>query len=86
MTYKLRAFKGTVVRFWHERGYGFVKIDGLPRQAQVHLRDCENIGGDQINVGTRLEFYLADGPKGLDAIRVSICKMSHAGHGQILET
>lgn len=72
MAYKLRTFKGTVVRFWRERGYGYLKIDGLPREAQVHLRDCEGVGGDQIKEGTRLEFYLADEPKGLTAIRVSL--------------
>jgi len=73
MAYKLRTFKGTVVRFWRERGYGYLKIDAPPREAHFHLRDCEGVGGDQIKEGTRLEFYLADEPKGLTAIRVSLC-------------
>ncbi len=71
MAYRLRPFRGTVVRFWPERGFGFVRPDGGSRDARVHLKDCENIGGDQINVGTRLEFYLEDHPKGLRAIRVT---------------
>lgn len=72
MAYALRTFKGTLVRFFRERGYGYVKVDHMPRDAHLHLRDCE-FGAHEIRVGSRLEFYLADGPKGLDAIRVSIC-------------
>jgi cold shock CspA family protein len=72
MGYALRTFHGAVVRFWPERGFGFVKPDGMSRDARVHLTDCEGIGGDQISVGTRLQFYLVDHPKGLRAIRVSM--------------
>ena len=70
-SYKLRTFKGTVTRFFPERAYGHVKIDGLAREAQVHLGDCE-FGGHEIRQGTRLEFYLEQRPKGLNAIRVSL--------------
>jgi cold shock CspA family protein len=71
MTYKLRTFTGTVVRFWRERGYGYVKIDNIPREAQVHLRDCD-FGSHEIKIGSRLEFYLADNPKGLAAVQISL--------------
>jgi cold shock CspA family protein len=71
MAYKLKTFTGSVVRFWRERGYGYVKIDNTPREAHVHLRDC-NFAGHEVKIGSRLEFYLADNPKGLEAIQVSL--------------
>ena len=72
MAYKLRTFKGTVVRFFRNSGYGYLRIDGAAREAHFHLKDCEGIGGDQVRKGTRLEFYLKQTPKGLNAIRVSL--------------
>jgi cold shock CspA family protein len=74
MAYKLRTFSGVVVRFWRERGYGYIRIDAPPRETHFHLRDCEGIGGDEIKEGTRLEFYLEQTAKGLNAIRCSILK------------
>lgn len=72
MAYRLRTFSGVVVRFWPERAYGYVRTDVIGREAHFHLRDFDHIGGDQVKVGSRLEFYLADAPKGLAAIRVSL--------------
>jgi cold shock CspA family protein len=72
MAYKLRTFGGVVVRFWRDRAYGYVRIDGTGREAHFHLRDFDHVGGDQVKEGTRLEFYLSQGAKGLDAIRCSI--------------
>jgi cold shock CspA family protein len=75
MAYKLRKFNGSVVRFWPERAYGYVRTDVTRREAHFHFRDFEHrVGGDEIKIGTRLEFYLADDPRGLSAIRVSICE------------
>jgi cold shock CspA family protein len=72
MVYKLRTFTGTVVRFWRNNGYGYVRMDAAPRrEAHFHMRDCEDLGADQIREGTRLQFYLAQGAKGLNAIRCS---------------
>jgi cold shock CspA family protein len=75
MAYALRTFKGTVVRFYRERAYGYVRVDAPPREAHFHLRDFEECtGGDEIKEGTRLEFYLEQCAKGLNAIRCSILK------------
>jgi cold shock CspA family protein len=71
MAYRLRTFQGTVVRFWRERAYGYLRLDASPREAHFHLRDCEGIGGDMIAKGTRLQFYLEQTSKGLNAIRCS---------------
>jgi cold shock CspA family protein len=73
--YKLRTFKGTVVRFWPQQGYGFVRLDASPREAIFLLRHVEDVGGDQIRQGTRLQFYLEQHSKGLRAIR---CKLEEA--------
>ena len=70
MAYQLRKFQGRIVRLWRQKGYGFVAITGGNREAHFHLRDCD-FGGDQISVGSRLEFFLEDNRHGLSAIRVS---------------
>ena len=70
MAFALRKFHGVCVRWWPEKAYGFVRIDG-GREAHVHLGDFENrTGADEVTKGTRLTFYLSDDPKGLSAIRV----------------
>jgi cold shock CspA family protein len=68
--YRLRTFRGTVVKFWRDRGYGYLSVDML-REAHFHLRDCEGLGGDQVRVGDRLQFYLSQTRHGLNAIRCS---------------
>jgi cold shock CspA family protein len=72
LAYKLRTFHGTVVRWWPEKAYGYARIDGSPRQAHIHLRDFDRVGGDQITIGKRLEFYLADDRHGLRAVNVTL--------------
>jgi len=73
MAYRLKRFSGRLVKYWHSRGCGFVKIDGLSRDAIVYVRNFdEPIGFDQLRTGTRLEFYLAQHPGGLRAIRCTI--------------
>jgi cold shock CspA family protein len=73
MAYALRTFKGTVIKFRPELGFGYLKIDGGP-EAHMHLRDFDHVGGDQIMKGTRIEYYLTQGVHGLNAIRCTILK------------
>jgi cold shock CspA family protein len=73
MGYKLRTFHGTVVRFFAAKGYGYVRLDApSSRQAHFHLRDFGGVGADQIRAGNRLEFYLAEDPRGLRAVNVTL--------------
>lgn len=70
LKYKLKTFSGTVVRFFRELGYGYIRIDMPPREAHVHIRDCY-FAADEIQKGDRLQFYLEQTAKGLNAIQVS---------------
>jgi hypothetical protein len=74
VAYRLRTFVGVVVKFWPERGYGFIRLDGSPVEARFNLRNCElGLGAHDITTGTRLRFYLEQHESGkLDAIRVSM--------------
>jgi cold shock CspA family protein len=72
MAYARRTFKGRVVRYWRQSGYGFLAIVGSNREAHFCLRDFDHaIGGDELQQGDILECYLEQAKAGLKAIRIS---------------
>ncbi len=73
-SYALRAFNGRVVRYWRQAGHGFLAVDGIARDAHFHVDDFDRVGGDEIETGDRLNFYLEDTRQGLKAIRISKVK------------
>lgn len=73
MSYAYRTFKGRVIQYYRQQGYGFLSIDGDPRRAFFRIEDFEHaLGGDQLKLNDVCEFYLVTARKGLKAIRLSI--------------
>jgi cold shock CspA family protein len=63
---------GTVVRFDEGKGYGFIAPDGgEDDDVFVHARDLTELGV-RLRTGTRLQFEIVDGERGLKAYDVRV--------------
>jgi cold shock CspA family protein len=71
MAYARRAmFTGKIVRYFRQAGYGFIRIDGNPREAHFHVDDFDHVGPDELKTGDRIFCFLEDAKRGLKAIRI----------------
>jgi CspA family cold shock protein len=63
--------QGTVKWFNNEKGYGFIAVDG-GQDVFVHYSAIQSDGYRSLNEGERVEFEVAQGPKGpqADAVRI----------------
>ncbi len=62
--------QGTVKWFNNEKGYGFIAVDG-GQDVFVHYSAIQSDGYRSLDEGQRVEFEVAQGPKGpqADAVR-----------------
>ena len=63
--------QGTVKWFNNEKGYGFIAVDG-GQDVFVHYSAVQSDGYRSLDEGQRVEFEVAQGPKGpqADAVRI----------------
>ena len=63
--------QGTVKWFNNEKGYGFIAVDG-GQDVFVHFSAIQSDGYKSLDEGQRVDFEVAQGPKGpqADALRV----------------
>ncbi|HEY8281049.1 MAG TPA: cold-shock protein [Leifsonia sp.] len=63
--------QGTVKWFNNEKGYGFIAVDG-GQDVFVHYSAIQSDGYRSLDEGQRVEFEVAQGPKGpqADAVRI----------------
>jgi CspA family cold shock protein len=61
--------KGTVKFFNENKGFGFITPDGGGKDVFVHAND---LGGAQLNEGTKVEFEVVQGKKGPQASNVRV--------------
>ena len=54
-----------------EKGFGFIKAEGQDKDLFFHMSELQNASFDDINEGDEVEFEIADGPKGPQAVNVS---------------
>ena len=59
---------GTLKRFFHDKGYGFIKLDGEEKDVFVHKTSI--LEGEYINEGDKIEFEISRGEKGAKAENV----------------
>ena len=64
--------QGTVKWFNNEKGYGFISPDGGGADVFVHYSAIQSDGYRSLDEGQRVEFEVAQGPKGpqADAVRI----------------
>jgi cold shock protein len=63
--------QGTVKWFNNEKGYGFIAVDG-GQDVFVHYSAIQSDGYRTLDEGQRVEFEVAQGPKGPQADQVRI--------------
>jgi CspA family cold shock protein len=63
--------QGTVKWFNNEKGYGFIAVDG-GQDVFVHYSAIQSEGYRSLDEGQRVEFVIAQGPKGPQADEVKI--------------
>ena len=65
--------QGTVKWFNNEKGYGFIAVDG-GQDVFVHYSAIQSDGYRSLDEGQRVEFEVAQGPKGpqADGVRVVV--------------
>ena len=61
--------QGTVKFFNDAKGFGFITPDDGSKDVFVHINDLD---GDRITEGDKVEFEVQEGKKGLNAVNVSI--------------
>lgn len=63
--------QGSVKWFNNEKGYGFIAVDG-GQDVFVHYSAIQSDGYRSLDEGQRVEFEVAQGPKGpqADAVRI----------------
>jgi len=54
-----------------DKGFGFIKIAGNDKDLFFHSNELIDVQFDSLRVGDKVSFEVAEGPKGLNAVRVS---------------
>ena len=54
-----------------DKGFGFIKIEGVEKDLFFHSNELVDVQFDSLRVGDKVEFEVAEGPKGQNAIKVS---------------
>ncbi len=78
--------QGTVKWFNNEKGYGFIAVDG-GQDVFVHYSAIQADGYRSLDEGQRVEFEVAQGPKGpqADAVRIVAWRQTHVAARSALD-
>jgi CspA family cold shock protein len=63
--------QGTIVRIM-DKGYGFIKTDGMEKDLFFHSNELQNARFDDLKEGMKVEFEVAEGQKGPQAVKVTV--------------
>ncbi len=64
--------KGTIARLMEGKGYGFIKVDGSDKDLFFHANELTNSDFNSLKEGTAVEFEVAEGQKGPQAVKVTV--------------
>lgn len=62
--------KGKIVRIM-DKGYGFIKAEGIEKDLFFHSNELQNVAFDDLKGEEEVEFEVAEGQKGPQAVKVS---------------
>lgn len=62
--------QGTIARLT-DRGFGFIKREGAEKDLFFHSKELQNVQFDELREGDKVQFEVAQGPKGPSAVKVS---------------
>lgn len=54
-----------------DKGFGFIKREGEQKDLFFHSNELMNVRFDDLRQGDTLEFEVAEGPKGMNAIKIN---------------
>jgi cold shock protein len=60
-----------IVKKKTDRGFGFISREGQDKDLFFHSKELVGITFEELREGDRVQFEVADGPKGPNAIQVS---------------
>ncbi len=61
---------GTIARLT-DRGFGFITREGEDKDLFFHANELQDVDFNDLKEGDKVEFELADGPKGQNAVNVT---------------
>ena len=62
--------QGTISRVT-DKGFGFISAEGQEKDLFFHSKELVGVAYDDLREGDKVTFEIAEGPKGLNAIKVS---------------
>ena len=62
--------QGTIARLT-DKGFGFIAREGEQKDLFFHANELQNVEYTDLREGDKVEFEVEEGPKGLNAVRVS---------------
>jgi len=62
---------GTIARLVKDKGFGFIKVEGMEKDLFFHTNELKNIAFEQLQEGDTVSFEVGDSPKGPNAVNVS---------------
>lgn len=63
--------KGTITRLT-DKGFGFISIEGQEKQLFFHANELVDVDYNDLNEGDVVSFEITEGPKGLNATKVTL--------------
>lgn len=63
--------KGTIARLVADRGFGFIAREGVEKDLFFHSNELDGVEFTELKEGDAVQFEVADGPKGPNAVKVS---------------
>jgi CspA family cold shock protein len=68
--HKFKMQTGTIARL--NNGYGFISQDGEEKDLFFHANELQGASFDDLQEGQKLQFEVGEGPKGPNAVNVSL--------------
>ncbi len=62
---------GTIKRLVTDRGFGFIAIEGSDKDLFFHSKELVGVKFNELKEGDKVEFEMAESPKGPNAVKVS---------------
>ena len=62
---------GTIARLM-DKGFGFIKREGEEKDLFFHMNEVQGTDFNSLNEGDSVSFEVEEGPKGLNAVQVSL--------------
>ena len=62
--------QGTIKRLT-DRGFGFIAIEGSDKDLFFHSKELQGVQYNDLKEGDKVQFEVADSPKGQNAVNVS---------------